>query len=294
MCIDSGRFTDAASLWLSLRLICIPRDAHACGHGFGDGVLTVRRYTDLPVCKSAWVGNNLWLIICCIYLLAFSTRLHDLHIDWVEMQVEHRKSFMCLNLQKHECLVAAWTGLGCTARGLVNNSVVSHCSKNSKTSLTSRELWEGNEQRKKSTQQEPEKPHFQIINIVFQRNPNTHSGLGGAGEGGQVDYLSQTFAPTDLSTCERNGERKCGLGYIKTESWMKHYLYGVVTARTGTGALAKAKKTSSALSLSFSFRLFVCFHLKASWLLRELANVDTESHNVLFSLPLPSQNQTLL
>lgn len=79
-----------------------------------------------------------------------------------------------------------------------------------------------------------------------------------------------------------------GLGYIKSESWMKHYLYGRVTARTGTGALAVAKKTSSALSLSFSFRLLFSFSEKQAPLPRELASTG---HTVTQCVPhSPTEN----
>lgn len=69
---------------------------------------------------------------------------------------------------------------------------------------------------------------------------------------------------------------------------MKHYLYGRVTARTGTGALAVAKKTSSALSLSFSFRLLFSFSGKQAPLARELASAG---HTVRQCVPhSPTKN----
>lgn len=69
---------------------------------------------------------------------------------------------------------------------------------------------------------------------------------------------------------------------------MKHYLYGRVTARTGTGALAVAKKTSSALSLSFSFRLLFSFSEKQAPLPRELASAG---HTVRQCVPhSPTKN----
>lgn len=90
------------------------------------------------------------------------------------------------------------------------------------------------------------------------------------------------FWSVNLSTLEKVKKNTSGLGYIKSKSWMKHYLYGSVTARTGTGTLAVAKKTSSALSLSFSFRLLFSFSKKQAPLLRELANAG---HTVAQCVP---------
>lgn len=110
----------------------------------------------------------------------------------------------------------------------------------------------------------------------------------------RVDYLSLCLALFSCPSfgvlffgrwiCQhwRKWKNTSGLGYIKSKSWMKHYLYGSVTARTGTGTLAVAKKTSSALSLSFSFRLLFSFSKKQAPLLRELANAG---HTVAQCVP---------
>lgn len=62
---------------------------------------------------------------------------------------------------------------------------------------------------------------------------------------------------------EKQGEKSSGLDYIKTESWMKHYLYGGVKARTGTGALAAAKKNILSSELVVFIQTLVFFQLKA-------------------------------
>ena len=63
---------------------------------------------------------------------------------------------------------------------------------------------------------------------------------------------------------EKQRKKSGGLGYIKTESWMKHDLYGGVAARTGTGALAEVKKNILSSELVVFIQTLVFFQLKES------------------------------